>query len=115
MSILFYLIGALMIGAAIYTFIRCIGTPNKNKDIRIRIIEEKIASIGGVPEKIETSKSSFYPYIHEINQNDGSYHVFYKVTYRLNDETKEGWAVLKLQQTMVGPIGAAENQWFWKI
>jgi hypothetical protein len=113
--IIFYLLGAIIVGAAIYTFIRCIGSPNKNYDIRTKIIEEKVSSIGGTVEKIETSKSSYYPYIHELNQNDGSYHVFYKVTYRLDEETKEGWATLKLQQSMVGPMGASTNEWLWNL
>jgi hypothetical protein len=104
-----------MIGAAIYTFIRCIGTPKGNSDIRTKMIEEKVTSIGGIIEKIETSKSSCYPYNQELNQDDGSYHVFYKVIYRLNDDTKEGWAVLKLQQSFVGSVGATTNDWIWNL
>ncbi len=112
---LLYVIGLLMIGAAIYMFIRGIGTPKKNYDARTRIIEEKVTALGGTIENIQTSKSDHYPYIHEIDQNDGSYHVYYKITYRLEDETKEGWAVLKLQQSLVGPVGAATNEWIWKL
>jgi hypothetical protein len=113
--IIFYIIGSLMIAAIIYTFIKCIGTPKGNYNVRTRIIEEKVTSIGGIVEKIETSKSSCYPYYHEINQNDGSYHVFYKITYRLDEVTKEGWAVLKLLQSIVGPVGATTNDWIWNI
>jgi hypothetical protein len=110
-----YIIGALMIIATIYTYIRCLGRPSENLNVRTRIIEDKVTSIGGIVEKIETSKSGCYPYNHELNQNDGSYYVFYKITYRLNGDAKEGWAVLKLQQSIVGPIGAATNDWIWKI
>ncbi len=60
-------------------------------------------------------KCSTAGYFHELNQNDGSYHVFYKVTYRLDEEIKEGWAALKLQQSMVGPIGATTNTWIWNL
>jgi hypothetical protein len=74
-----------------------------------------ITSIGGTVEQIGTPKSSNYPYIDELNQNDGSYHVFYKVTYRLDEVVKEGWAILKLQQSMVGPIGASDNDWIWNL
>jgi hypothetical protein len=83
--------------------------------MRNKTIEERVSSIGGVIEKIETSKSCHYPFIRELNQNDGSYHVFYKVTYQLAEEIKVGWATLKLQQSMVGPAGATENQWIWRL
>ncbi len=113
--IIIYAVGFLMIGAIIYMFISCIGTPKKNNNIRTIMIEEKVTSIGGIVQNIKTSKSGDYPYIQEINQNDGSYYVFYKITYRLNDEIKEGWAVLKLQQSLVGPVGATTNEWIWKL
>jgi hypothetical protein len=109
----FYLLAAIIIGVPLYYFIHSIGSPNKNYNIRTKIIENKVSSIGGTIVKIETSKSSDYPYMNELNQNDGSYHVFYKVTYLLGDETKEGWATLKLQQSLVGPIGASSNEWIW--
>ncbi|MDF2485380.1 MAG: hypothetical protein K0R46_1548 [Herbinix sp.] len=110
-----YIIGAIMVGATIYTYIRCLGKPSKNYNSRTAIIEEKVTSIGGSVDKIETSKSSCYPYNDEINQNDGSYHVFYKINYKLDGEAKEGWAVLKMQQSVVGPLGAATNEWIWKF
>lgn len=113
--IIVYIVGAAMIIATIYTYIRCLGKPSKNLETRYKMIEEQVASIGGVVEKIETSKSGFYPYLQEINQNDGSYHVYYKVTYQIGGETKEGWAVLKMQQSIVGPVGAATNDWIWKL
>lgn len=110
-----YIVGAAMIVATIYTYIRCLGKPSKNLNERHKMIEEQVASIGGAIEKIEISKSSFYPYLSELNLNDGSYHVFYKVIYQLESEVKEGWAVLKMQQSIVGPAGASTNDWIWKL
>lgn len=104
-----------MIAAVLYNFIRNLGKPSETSQMRNKVIEEKVTSIGGFIEKIETSKSSFYPYIQELNQNDGSYHVFYKVTYRLDEETKDGWAVLKLQQSLVGTVGSTTNEWIWNL
>ena len=113
--IITYAIAAIIIGAAIYTVFRTIGTPKSNSNARTQAIEAKISSLGGSVEKIETSKSDNYPYIHELNRDDGSYHVFYKITYRLGEEIKEGWAVLKLEQSMVGPNGATDQHWIWKL
>lgn len=109
------LIVVLPIGGIIVLWVISIGSPKKNYNKRTRAIEEEVTSIGGIVEKIETSKSSCYPYYNEINLDDGSYHVYYKVTYRLNDEIKEGWVVLKLQQSIYGPNGATTNEWIWKL
>jgi hypothetical protein len=109
------LVGILMVVAVIYNFWRCIGTPNKNYEKRTKIMEDRIESIGGKVITIETTNRSDYPFHNNINQDDGSIHVFYKIQYSINDEIKEGWAILKLQQSLVGPIGATLDEWIWDI
>lgn len=105
----------LAICIGIFIFWRCLGTPKKNSDERLRFIEEKIISIGGKVNNIEQIKRANCPFCDEVNVDDGSVYNFYKIEYTKNDEIKEGWTILKMQQSIVGPIGALNSEWLWKL
>lgn len=48
-----------MIAAVLYNFIRNLGKPSETSQMRNKIIEERVTSIGGFVEKIETQSQAF--------------------------------------------------------
>ncbi|MGI6083937.1 MAG: hypothetical protein ACOYIF_00670 [Acetivibrionales bacterium] len=93
------------------------GTAKKNEVKRTIDITNKIESIGGKLINIETSKKSECPFNNEIDYEDGSVYVFYKIHYVLDDENKEGWAILILRPSFItmNSAGAHDTEWIWRL
>lgn len=51
----------------------------------------------------------------EFNTDDGALYIPYRVKYIFNDNEKEGWAILKIQQSFVVKTGVPENNWIWRL
>jgi|BioPla2DNA2_1021312.scaffolds.fasta_scaffold100937_2 hypothetical protein len=92
-------------------------TPAKTQDKRMEYLTNKIESIGGNVINIETIKKVDSPLYDEVNNEDGSTHVFYKINYILEDENKEGWAVLIMQPSLVTMDfpGLHDSDWILRL
>jgi len=84
------------------------------KQERLDIIKNQIISIGGQVLSIELIDRKHSPFNHEFESPDLTYK-FYKISYLVNCEIKEGWAILKMKQRSYGPSGVIDSDWVWRL
>lgn len=80
---------------------------------RMAVINNKIRSIGGSIVSIDLIKRSRCPFSSEYQDPDFVYK-FYKITYDIELEIKECWAVLEMKQRRYGPGSAIHSNWIWR-
>jgi hypothetical protein len=108
------IIPILMILLIIYLTLRW-SNPRKNANERLIIIKDKVESLGGILTNVKQIKRAECPYGNEVEFQDGYVHNYYKIQYMIGDKIKEGYSILKMQQTLVGSIGVHECEWEWKL
>jgi len=84
------------------------------KQRRMDIIQNKIGSIGGNVFSIELIDRKGCPFSGEFEDPDLAYK-FYKISYQVDCEMKQGWAILKMKQRSYGPGGAIDSRWVWRL
>ncbi|WP_202709007.1 hypothetical protein [Sporosalibacterium faouarense] len=110
------IIGAIIISILIvfYCMMKVLGTPKQNRDERIKMLETEIKSFGAKIISATKSKKIDCPYSSEL-EDDGSIYVPYKIKYLLEGEEKEGWAILKIEQSFINRMGTSEKKIIWKL
>lgn len=84
------------------------------KQKRMDVIKNRIGSIGGHVFSIELIDRKDCPFSGEFQDPDLAYK-FYKITYDVEHELKEGWAILDMRQNWYGPSGAIRAHWTWRL
>ncbi len=79
---------------------------------RMKLIRQQVAEFGGEVLGVELSDRQHCPLAEQYNDPDLAYK-FYDIHYRMNDELKEGWAILEMKQNWYGPSSAIKEKWLW--
>ncbi len=80
---------------------------------RMAVISNKIRSMDGSIVSIDLIKRSRCPFSNEY-QNPDFVYKFYKITYDIDLEIKECWAILEMKQPSYGPGNAIHSNWIWR-
>ncbi|MFT6984861.1 MAG: hypothetical protein ACJAT7_000662 [Psychromonas sp.] len=80
---------------------------------RMDVINKQISTIGGNTISIDLVARKNCPFSSEYGDPDLVYK-FYKITYDVEHELKECWAVLEMKQRSYGPSGAIKANWIWR-
>lgn len=107
--------GVICVSIILFFYLKMLGTPNKNKEERIKSLEKEIESFGGKMISAVKSKRVECPYNTEFNDDDGSLYIPYKIKYLFKNEIKEGWAILKIKETLALSLGITENKWILRL
>jgi len=92
----------------------CVIMSGKVQRKRMEVINNYIGSLEGNVLRIDLIDRKHCPFSDEYHNPDLVYK-FYKISYAVKQELKEGWAVLEMKQPWYGPGGAIEEQWIWRL
>lgn len=105
----------ILICVGIYFSLKFIGIPRRSAAERVKAIEEKVSSIGGILTNVRQIKRINYPNADGLDLDDSFFHNFYRIEYMVGDKIIEGYSILRMRQSVAGPIGTQECEWIWKL
>lgn len=111
MEIQFVLYGLFIIGIIVSVWMITTTSRRVYKQ-RLDVISEKINSIGGKNIIIDEIDRSDCPMCDEYKDRELSYK-FYKFSYKLENDIKEGYAIFSMKQNKFGPNGGINGEWMW--
>lgn len=80
---------------------------------RMNIINKQISNLGGSINSIDLVAIKDIPFGSEYKNPDSVYK-YYKISYDVEHELKQCWAVLEVKQNSFWPSSAINTNWTWR-